>query len=230
MEIDIFQTRRADHGGKECLRFREKSEDLIRCDLTFGLLSWAYRLRMGHRRIDLRRVSTYHRPFGILSDQFTIQYQYLPDEKITISKSLIMESIEKETKTPALQISEEDKQTIENIKYYSSKNASIIDARLRELDNEWDIERMIQINAGLAAFSGALLGTFNKKWFVIPGIAAAFLAQHALKGWSPTVSFFRRLGFRSRKEIEKEKYALKTLRGDFDEIYDTADAWRAVKD
>jgi hypothetical protein len=141
-----------------------------------------------------------------------------------------MEPVENAKNIPATQLSESDRQTIDNIKYYSSKNAQIIDARLRELDNEWDIERMIQINAGLAAFSGALLGSFNKRWFVIPGIAAAFLAQHALKGWSPTFSFFRRLGFRSRKEIEREKYALKMLRGDFDEIYDTADAWRVLKD
>jgi DnaJ-domain-containing protein 1 len=33
--------------------------------------------------------------------------------------------------------------------------------------------------------------------------------------WCPSLSALRRLGIRSRQEIDEEKYALRTLRGDF---------------
>jgi hypothetical protein len=140
-----------------------------------------------------------------------------------------MELSEKKSGTSHLKTNEVDKKTINNIKHYSSQESAVINERLRQLEDEWDIERVLQINTGLAAFSGALLGTFNKRWYILPGIAAAFLAQYAIKGWAPPIGLLRTLGFRSRKEIEQEKYALKTLRGDFDDVYDHADAWRAVK-
>src|SRR5687767_8218355 len=123
-----------------------------------------------------------------------------------------MELSGKESGKSYLKTNEIDKRTINNIKHYSSQESAVINARLKELEEEWDIERVLQINTGLAAFSGALLGTFNKRWYILPGIAAAFLAQYAIKGWSPPIGLLRTLGFRSRKEIEQEKYALKTLR------------------
>jgi hypothetical protein len=43
----------------------------------------------------------------------------------------------------------------------------------------------------------------------------AFLLQHALQGWCPPVPVFRRLGVRTTAEIDRERYALKALRGDF---------------
>ena len=36
-----------------------------------------------------------------------------------------------------------------------------------------------------------------------------------LQGWGPPVPLFRRLGFRTRAEIARERYALKGIRGDF---------------
>ena len=42
-----------------------------------------------------------------------------------------------------------------------------------------------------------------------------FLFQHATQGWCPPVPLFRKLGVRTRSEIDREKYALKILRGDF---------------
>lgn len=41
---------------------------------------------------------------------------------------------------------------------------------------------------------------------------------NTLQDWYPPVSVFRQLGIRTRREIEVEKYSLKALRGDFDEI------------
>ena len=36
-----------------------------------------------------------------------------------------------------------------------------------------------------------------------------------MQGWYPLLPLFRRMGIRTRQEIDREKFALKTLRGDF---------------
>jgi hypothetical protein len=45
-----------------------------------------------------------------------------------------------------------------------------------------------------------------------------FFAQHALQGWCPPLPILRRHGVRAAREIERERYAIKALRGDFDSI------------
>ena len=93
-----------------------------------------------------------------------------------------------------------------------------ITARIKELDREWDIERALEMNASLFAFSGLALGVaHNKKWLALPAVVLPFLFQHAVQGWCPPLPVLRRLGFRTRKEIDREKYALKAFRGDFRE-------------
>jgi hypothetical protein len=94
-----------------------------------------------------------------------------------------------------------------------------IDRRLRELDEEWDIERAIEANAALFAFAGTALGAgVDRRWLALPAVVSAFLFQHALQGWCPPVPVLRRLGFRTVREIDTERYALKALRGDFGPI------------
>jgi hypothetical protein len=109
--------------------------------------------------------------------------------------------------------------------------------RINELDEEWDIERYLEMNSSALAFTGIALGLFvNKKFFAIPAIVLPFLFQHAVQGWCPPMPILRRRGIRTRKEIDTEKYALKALRGDFDEVTSTKksendrarEAWQAV--
>jgi hypothetical protein len=103
--------------------------------------------------------------------------------------------------------------------HYAEQPEYEITARIEELDKEWDIERMLEANAGTLASLGVVLGfSKNKNWFLLSGIVTAFLFQHAVQGWCPPVSLFRRLGVRTRKEIDVEKYALKALRGDYDAV------------
>jgi len=91
-----------------------------------------------------------------------------------------------------------------------------IDRRIDDLDREWDIERILEAHASTAFLAGLLLGaTVHRRFFVLPGVVAAFLLQHALQGWCPPVPFFRRLGVRTQTEIERERCALKLIRGDF---------------
>lgn len=99
---------------------------------------------------------------------------------------------------------------------------SEIDRRLAELDQEWDIERVLETNASLAMLTTlGLAATVDRRWLFASAGIAAFLFQHAVQGWCPPVPIFRRLGFRTSYEIDEERYALKVIRGDFDDLSQT---------
>jgi hypothetical protein len=109
-----------------------------------------------------------------------------------------------------------DRKLRENIDYYRGKDHAEISERIAELDREWDIERVLGVNMSTVALTGIALSLFHsRKWLVLPTVVLSFFAQHAIQGWCPPLPLFRRLGIRTRKEIDKEKYALKLLRGDF---------------
>lgn len=94
-----------------------------------------------------------------------------------------------------------------------------IEGRLRELDREWDVERALQLNAAALVLAGVALGTVvDRRWLLLPAAVATFLLQHAVQGWCPPLPLLRRAGVRTAREIERERYALKALRGDFRRI------------
>lgn len=102
-----------------------------------------------------------------------------------------------------------------NVHYYAL-HPEQIEQRLRELDHEWDIERVLEANAATLALTGTALGLLRHRAFLLlPLAVTGFLLQHALQGWCPPVMFFRRRGVRTASEIESERAALKALRGDF---------------
>ena len=102
------------------------------------------------------------------------------------------------------------------VEEYTNLSARELTRRIEELDREWDIERVLELNASALAFSGLCLSvTRNRKWLLLPGLVLPFLFQHAVQGWCPPLPLLRRLGVRSRKEIDREKYTLKAFRGDF---------------
>lgn len=110
-----------------------------------------------------------------------------------------------------------------------------IEGRLDDLDREWDIERALEANAATVALAGLALGaTVDRRFFAVPALVAGFLLQHAVQGWCPPVPILRRLGFRTQSEIERERCALKALRGDFADVQtgggrsDPAEALRAA--
>jgi hypothetical protein len=106
-------------------------------------------------------------------------------------------------------------QTEANVEAYSA-DRRLIDVRLEELDGEWDIERILEANAAAVSLIGLTLARFvSRRWFLLPAAVAAFLLQHAVQGWCPPVPLFRRLGIRTQREIDEERYALKAMRGDF---------------
>ncbi len=109
------------------------------------------------------------------------------------------------------------------LRFYA-EHPELIPRRLAELDEEWDIERVLEANAATITLAGlAMAGTVDRRWVVLPFGVAAFLLQHALQGWCPPMPVFRRLGYRTAAEIESERYALKALRGDFDGVREAED-------
>jgi hypothetical protein len=93
-----------------------------------------------------------------------------------------------------------------------------IDRRIRQLDGEWDIERLLETNAATLALIGVALGaTVSRKWLLLSGTVLGFLLLHGIQGWCPPVPVLRRLGVRTPSEIDRERLALRYLRGDFED-------------
>jgi hypothetical protein len=115
-----------------------------------------------------------------------------------------------------------DREMAERVRKYSGAGEEAITRRIAELDHEWGMERVLETNAAVFAFVGLALGILhNPYWLILPIVVLPFLFQHAVQGWCPPIPLFRRIGFRTRQEIDREKYALKLLRGDFDEASGT---------
>lgn len=107
---------------------------------------------------------------------------------------------------------------------WHAEHPRAIGRRLRELDAEWDTERTLEANAATLALAGTVLGmTTDRRWLALPLAVTAFLLQHAVQGWCPPLPVLRRLGFRTAREIDVERNALKALRGDFAPIGPGAD-------
>jgi len=102
-----------------------------------------------------------------------------------------------------------DQLTDANIARYRRMSPEVIQRRIAALDKEWDVERVLEVNASTLALTGLILGlSKSAKWFIVPGVVLPFLLQHALQGWCPPLPILRRLGIRTRGEIDREKYAL----------------------
>lgn len=86
-----------------------------------------------------------------------------------------------------------------------------IEARLAELAREWDVERAIATNAGTLSLVGVGLSFLDRRWMALPATVYSFLLQHGVQGWCPPVPALRKLGFRTRGEIDREEHALRTL-------------------
>jgi hypothetical protein len=100
-----------------------------------------------------------------------------------------------------------------------SQGRDAIIRRLADLDREWDVDRALMANfavAGGAAFSlglaryatTPLLKPRRTGFLYFFGVQMTFLLVHAVAGWCPPASLFRRLGFRTKAEIEAERHTL----------------------
>jgi hypothetical protein len=112
-----------------------------------------------------------------------------------------------------------DRQIEDSVRRYANEPKDVIFRRIWELEREWDIERVLQLMASSFSLTGIFLsGIRDKRWIVLPAVVLSFLFLHAVQGWCPPVPVLRRLGVRTREEIDRERYALKVLVGDFPTI------------
>ena len=124
-----------------------------------------------------------------------------------------------------------DRDTLARLRDYAARDGNDIGRRIGTLTREWDIDRVLGLNAAALGLAGAALATRNRRWLALPAVMLGLFALHALQGWCPPVGALRRMGVRTRGEIERERYALKALRGDFEGARGRSQAaWRAVRE
>jgi hypothetical protein len=96
----------------------------------------------------------------------------------------------------------------------ASKEPWFATERLAELDREWDLDRAIMLGFAGAGTAALVLGLRrNWRWRFPLTAQVAFLLLHSVVGWCPPAVVLRRLGFRTRQEIEAERTALLRLGG-----------------
>ncbi|MDD3174742.1 MAG: DUF2892 domain-containing protein [Herbinix sp.] len=107
-------------------------------------------------------------------------------------------------------------QTIRSLNIFKNVDAAEVTERIGVLSQEWDTERVLEVNASLLVILSSYLGIKTSRiWFLLTGAVAIFMLQHALQGWCPPLPFIRKWGVRTADEIYAEKTALKVMRGDF---------------
>lgn len=110
-----------------------------------------------------------------------------------------------------------DERIARSIRLYAGQPRDLITQRIAELDREWDVERVLETNASSLALAGVALSVLSdRKWLLLSAGVLGFLFLHGTQGWCPPLPALRRMGIRTRNEINREKFALKQLRGDFD--------------
>lgn len=124
-----------------------------------------------------------------------------------------------------------DDQMVDIIGHYSKQGTAAIESRISEVDKKWDIERTLEVNAGLLGLADAVLAlAVDRRWAILPAVVTSFLVQQAIQGWCPPLPLFRLMGIKSRPELDREKYALKALRDEFKDVHNARQAWQAVNE
>jgi hypothetical protein len=109
-----------------------------------------------------------------------------------------------------------DDATKDQLKQHAPLDSKLISERLQALDRQWDADRAIAAEASAVGLVGLALGAFVRTGFLaMPALVGGALLLHAFTGRYPLLPVFRRMGVRTSREIARERYALKALRGDF---------------
>ncbi len=89
--------------------------------------------------------------------------------------------------------------------------------RLRELEEEQDLESVLESRASLVASLGFMAGALvNRRLPSVPVSWTASLVRLAATSWLPMVTLLRRMGLRTSREIEIERVALRLMLGDLE--------------
>src|SRR5262245_40703027 len=75
-------------------------------------------------------------------------------------------------------------QLLAHLSYYAAHPGEI-DARLQELDEEWDADRVVAVNGNGLSLFGLLAGLLGRKrWYVVSLVTQSLMIQHSAKGCS----------------------------------------------
>lgn len=107
-----------------------------------------------------------------------------------------------------------------NVEHYIRAGREAISTRIAELDQEWDIDRVLMANfavaGGIAYGVGMhryanrpLLSKRRTGFLYFFAAQLGFLLMHAGIGWCPPSVLWRRLGARTKTEIELERSLLR---------------------
>ena len=89
--------------------------------------------------------------------------------------------------------------------------------RLTQLDWEWTSGRAAKVAAAVMVLAGTALtlATGSEWWLILTVAGGLGMLQYAFSRTSWLGRTFQEMGYRTGCEVEQEKFALKTLRGDF---------------
>lgn len=111
-----------------------------------------------------------------------------------------------------------DQETKLSLDRYARGSLLALLRRLGELDREWDLDRALMATFAVLGGTSATMSIIEASrrgrpgpFTAVLGAQLAFLVLHAVRGWCPPVAVLRRLGFRTRQEIESERYALEQM-------------------
>jgi hypothetical protein len=109
--------------------------------------------------------------------------------------------------------------TWDNVRFYGSLGREGLSERIRSLDEEWDAEKFVTLALSGAGLLGLIMGLLGSRlWRVLTWVSLPLLFLAGQEKWRPSEGVLKSLGLRSRREIYEEKYALKALRGDFQNV------------
>ncbi|HYY29984.1 MAG TPA: hypothetical protein VE860_18720 [Chthoniobacterales bacterium] len=121
---------------------------------------------------------------------------------------------------------EVDRDTARSVHYYATRPTQLLSKRIAELADETPLETFVFRGGAILTIAGLTLlllkGKGRAAWALVVAVAALQL-QYSHQGRNGLTDLLRRRGYRSRKEIEAEKYSLKALRGDFAAIAELDD-------
>jgi hypothetical protein len=119
-----------------------------------------------------------------------------------------------------------DRETARSIHFYANRPPELVSKRIEELEEEIAIEIFVYRGGAaltIAAVSLLMLRGRKRAAWIIAIAVAALQLQYSCQGRNGVTDVLRRRGYRSRREIEAEKYLLKAIRGDFSVVAGLSD-------
>lgn len=105
------------------------------------------------------------------------------------------------------------------IAYYAAGGPRSIERRLGQLKGEWALDRAVMLGGAVLGLVGLLAARRTARpWLLVPVVSLGWLLQQAWTATGPFSRWLHSRGLRTSEQIQAERLALKTLRGDFRNI------------